>query len=68
MATQLQRAEQRRQLVARLVRVARPGRDDRHPVVALAIALPCAAALLLLFGGWEQIVAQIKAVADLIGR
>jgi hypothetical protein len=41
---------------------------DRHPAVALAIALPCAVLLMVLFGGWEQLATQAKAVADLIGR
>ncbi|MEV6210961.1 hypothetical protein [Kitasatospora sp. NPDC051914] len=41
---------------------------DRHPAVALAIAVPCAVLLLALFGGWEQLATQAKAVADLIGR
>ncbi|WP_035840928.1 hypothetical protein [Kitasatospora azatica] len=69
MATQLPRAEQRRNpVLARLQRTGRPASEERHPAVALAIALPCAVALLLLFGGWEQMVTQTKAVADLIGR
>ncbi|GJF27537.1 hypothetical protein [Kitasatospora sp. NBC_01539] len=41
---------------------------DRHPAVALAIAVPCAIILLALFGGWEQLATQAEAVADLIGR
>ncbi|MFB7665337.1 hypothetical protein ACFC1R_15530 [Kitasatospora sp. NPDC056138] len=40
----------------------------RHPAVAIAMALPCAVLLLVLFGGWEQLATQTKAVADLIGR
>ncbi|MER6304310.1 hypothetical protein ABT247_32870 [Kitasatospora sp. NPDC001539] len=40
----------------------------RHPAVALAIALPCAVLLVLLFGGWDQMVSQAEAVADLLGR
>ncbi|MEU9128199.1 hypothetical protein AB0D08_08840 [Kitasatospora sp. NPDC048540] len=42
--------------------------DTRHPAVALAIAVPCAVLLLVLFGGWEQLATQTRAVADLIGR
>ncbi|MDH6126979.1 hypothetical protein [Kitasatospora sp. GP82] len=42
--------------------------STRHPAVAIAMALPCAVLLLVLFGGWEQLATQTKAVADLIGR
>lgn len=69
MATQLTGAAQRRRSIAgRFQRAPRPVGGRRHPVVALAMALPCAIALVLLFGGWEQIATQTKAVADLIGR
>ncbi|MEK2490571.1 hypothetical protein WN990_13470 [Kitasatospora purpeofusca] len=40
----------------------------RHPAVAVAMALPCAVLLAVLFGGWEQMANQAQAVADLIGR
>ncbi|WP_316520259.1 hypothetical protein [Kitasatospora brasiliensis] len=40
----------------------------RHPAVALAMALPCAVLLMLLFGGWDQMADQAQAVADLITR
>ncbi|MFE6051718.1 hypothetical protein ACFQ6N_13220 [Kitasatospora sp. NPDC056446] len=40
----------------------------RHPAVALAMALPCAVLLVLLFGGWDQMANQAQAVADLIGH
>ncbi|WP_030056274.1 MULTISPECIES: hypothetical protein [Streptomyces] len=40
----------------------------RHPAVALAMALPCAVLLVILFGGWEQMANQAQAVADLISR
>ncbi|MEV7774137.1 hypothetical protein [Kitasatospora sp. NPDC086791] len=40
----------------------------RHPAVALAMALPCAVLLVLLFGGWDQMANQAQAVADLITR
>ncbi len=69
MATQLTGATRRRRpLSGRLHRAQRPVSARRHPAVALAMALPCAIALVLLFGGWEQMAAQTKAVADLIGR
>ncbi|WP_035795886.1 hypothetical protein [Kitasatospora mediocidica] len=61
-------ARRRRLLAIRPARSRRPADDRRHPVVALAMALPCAIALLLLFGGWEQMVSQTEAVANLIGR
>ncbi|MFJ6379165.1 hypothetical protein ACIQI7_04005 [Kitasatospora sp. NPDC092039] len=40
----------------------------RHPAVALAMALPCAVLLVLLFGGWEQMANQAQALADLVTR
>jgi hypothetical protein len=43
-------------------------RPTRHPAVALAMALPCAVVLVLLFGGWDQMANQAEAVANLIGR
>ena len=42
--------------------------ETRHPMVALAIALPCAILLMALFGAWDQLATQTQAVADLIGR
>ncbi|MGW3043906.1 hypothetical protein ACWC9T_28555 [Kitasatospora sp. NPDC001159] len=41
---------------------------SRHPAVALAMALPCAVLLVLLFGGWDQMANQAEALVDLIGR
>ena len=46
----------------------RPAGQTRHPAVALAMALPCAVLLVMLFGGWEQMASQARAVADLIGH
>ncbi|MFE1319167.1 hypothetical protein [Kitasatospora phosalacinea] len=45
-----------------------PTPETRHPAVALAIVLPCAVLLLALFGAWDQLATQTRAVADLIGR
>jgi len=64
MAMQLTRAARRRGPFASPARAA----ETRHPAVALAIALPVAVLLLALFGGWEQLATQTRAVADLIGR
>jgi hypothetical protein len=40
----------------------------RHPLVALAMALPCGVLLAVLFGGWHQMVVRARSLADLIGR
>ncbi|MCG6495112.1 hypothetical protein [Kitasatospora sp. A2-31] len=40
----------------------------RHPAVALAMALPCAVLLVVLFGGWEQMANQAQALAELINH
>ncbi|WP_031078647.1 hypothetical protein [Streptomyces sp. NRRL WC-3742] len=42
--------------------------QTRHPAVALAMALPCAVLLVILFGGWEQMANQAQAVVDLLGH
>ncbi|MCX5209251.1 hypothetical protein OG689_08140 [Kitasatospora sp. NBC_00240] len=63
MAPQVTGPTRRRPSAAR-----RPGAQTRHPAVALAMALPCAVLLVMLFGGWEQMATQAQAVADLIGH
>ncbi|MFC9327691.1 hypothetical protein [Kitasatospora sp. NPDC057015] len=63
MATQVTGPTGRRPASAR-----RRAAPTRHPVVALAMALPCAVLLVMLFGGWEQMATQAQAVADLIGH
>jgi hypothetical protein len=67
MATQLSEAGRRRigfsQAPARSTE-----QGTRHPAVAVAMVLPFAVALLMFFGGWEQLATQTRAVADLIGR
>ncbi|MFF8774778.1 hypothetical protein [Kitasatospora sp. NPDC015120] len=47
-----------------------PGATEptRHPAVAVAMALPCAVLLAVLFGGWEQMADQAHTVAELIGH
>ncbi|MGK5642834.1 hypothetical protein ACSNOK_31705 [Streptomyces sp. URMC 126] len=47
-----------------------PGRpaDRRHPLVALAMVLPCAAVLAVAFGGWDAVVTQASSVAGMLGR
>ncbi|MDX3228565.1 hypothetical protein [Streptomyces sp. ME19-01-6] len=40
----------------------------RHPVVAAAMALPPAALLAIVFGGWEAVVTQASSVAGMLGR
>jgi hypothetical protein len=40
----------------------------RHPLVALAIALPLAVLLAVGFGGWQAVVTQASSVAGLMGR
>ncbi|MER5639860.1 hypothetical protein ABT095_23260 [Kitasatospora sp. NPDC002227] len=63
MATQLTEAVRRRS-----TRRPSAAEGPRHPAVALAMALPCAALLVVLFGGWDHLAAQADAVATLIGR
>ncbi|MER5863650.1 hypothetical protein [Kitasatospora sp. NPDC002040] len=67
MATQLTEAGRSRTGFRRSpAGAAEPG--TRHPAVAVAMVLPFAVALLVLFGGWDQLATQTRAVADLIGR
>ncbi|MQS11442.1 hypothetical protein F7Q99_03870 [Streptomyces kaniharaensis] len=65
MAPQLTGTSRRRRPAFTQPRSAEP---TRHPAVALAMALPCAALLVALFGGWEQMANQAQAVADLLGH
>ncbi|CAM5302757.1 MULTISPECIES: hypothetical protein [Streptomyces] len=43
-------------------------RDRRHPLVATAMVLPLAALLVVVFGGWEAVVAQASSVGVMLGR
>ncbi|MEU6347497.1 MULTISPECIES: hypothetical protein [unclassified Streptomyces] len=61
-------------------RPVRPGRGSRiaafgirpsgtrHPLVAVAMALPLAVLLAVVFGGWDAVVTQASSVAGLMGR
>ncbi|MBH1936806.1 hypothetical protein I5Q34_21445 [Streptomyces sp. AV19] len=40
----------------------------RHPLVALAMVLPVAAVLAVVFGGWDTVVTQASSVAGMLGR
>lgn len=45
----------------------RPG-DRRHPLVAVAMVLPAAVLLAVLFGGVEAVLTQASSVAATLGR
>ncbi|MEE1939085.1 hypothetical protein V1L54_06615 [Streptomyces sp. TRM 70361] len=45
---------------------ARPG-TRRHPLVAVAMVLPLAALLAVVFGGVEAVIVQASSVAGLLG-
>ncbi|MET7640520.1 hypothetical protein [Streptomyces sp. NPDC005438] len=42
--------------------------DRRHPLVALAMVLPLAALLAVVFGGVEAVLTQASSVAGILGR
>ncbi|WP_406196603.1 hypothetical protein OH807_10100 [Kitasatospora sp. NBC_01560] len=63
MAPQLTGSPRRRRPAFTQRRAAEP---TRHPAVALAMALPCAVLLVMLFGGWDQMASQAQALADLL--
>jgi hypothetical protein len=46
---------------------ARPG-GRRHPLVAVAMVLPMAVLLAVVFGGVEAVVTQASSVAGMLGR
>ncbi|MFI6349648.1 hypothetical protein [Streptomyces sp. NPDC050560] len=41
---------------------------NRHPLVAVAMVLPLAALLAVVFGGWDAVVAQASSVGVMLGR
>lgn len=45
-----------------------PAAGRRHPLVALAMVLPVAVALAVVFGGVEAVVTQASSVAGALGR
>ncbi|MFF7412745.1 hypothetical protein [Streptomyces lydicus] len=40
----------------------------RHPLVAVAMVLPLAIVLAVVFGGWEAVITQASSVVGLLGR
>ncbi|WP_052868170.1 hypothetical protein [Streptomyces niger] len=40
----------------------------RHPLVAVAMALPLAVLLAVVFGGWDAVMTQASSVAGMLGR
>ncbi|MEU8568397.1 hypothetical protein AB0C51_08540 [Streptomyces pathocidini] len=45
-----------------------PKSGTRHPLVAVAMVLPLAALLAVVFGGWDAVVTQASSVAGMLGR
>ncbi|MFD7924104.1 hypothetical protein ACFV3R_33490 [Streptomyces sp. NPDC059740] len=46
----------------------RPPSGRRHPLVALAMAVPPALLLAFVFGGWDAVLTQASSVAGRLGR
>ncbi|MFI1202212.1 hypothetical protein K2224_23550 [Streptomyces sp. BHT-5-2] len=40
----------------------------RHPLIAVAMVLPLAVLLAVVFGGWEAVVTQASSVAGMLGH
>ncbi|MGW7578206.1 hypothetical protein [Streptomyces sp. NPDC054765] len=40
----------------------------RHPLVAVAMVLPLAIVLAVVFGGWEAVMTQASSVVGMLGR
>ncbi|MGW1835272.1 hypothetical protein [Streptomyces sp. BBFR2] len=47
---------------------ARRASGTRHPLLAVAMALPLALLLGVVFGGWEAVMTQASSVAVTLGR
>ncbi|MFG2828474.1 hypothetical protein ACGFWI_13595 [Streptomyces sp. NPDC048434] len=46
----------------------RQSSGTRHPLVAVAMVLPLAIVLAVVFGGWEAVMTQASSVAGMLGR
>lgn len=46
----------------------RQSSGTRHPLVAVAMALPLAFLLAVVFGGWEAVMTQASSVVGMLGR
>ncbi|MER7990686.1 hypothetical protein ABTY53_34665 [Streptomyces noursei] len=46
----------------------RPTGGTRHPLIAVAMVLPLAFLLAVVFGGWEAVVTQASSVVGMLGR
>jgi len=42
--------------------------ERRHPLVALAMVLPLAIVLTVVFGGWEAVITHASSVAGMMGH
>ncbi|MFH8345436.1 hypothetical protein [Streptomyces sp. NPDC018045] len=45
-----------------------PPSGSRHPLVAVAMVLPLAVLLAVVFGGWEAVMTQASSVVGMLGR
>ncbi|MEV5124857.1 hypothetical protein AB0K49_19010 [Streptomyces decoyicus] len=48
--------------------VGRQSAGPRHPLVAVAMVLPLAIVLAVVFGGWEAVMTQASSVVGMLGR
>ncbi|UNO39040.1 hypothetical protein [Streptomyces sp. MST-110588] len=46
----------------------RQSSGTRHPLVAVAMVLPLAVLLAVVFGGWDAVLTQASSVAGMLGR
>ncbi|WP_411142886.1 hypothetical protein [Streptomyces sp. x-80] len=46
----------------------RQSSGTRHPLVAVAMVLPLAILLAVVFGGWEAVITQASSVVGMLGR
>ncbi len=45
-----------------------PPPERRHPLVALAMVLPLAIVLTVVFGGWDAVITHASSVAGMMGQ